>query len=396
MEDRQYYIKISPEVIKHKFEDLPYTGDSYNEEHYYEVCCDIYTSGVTKYYTGTTKVYLSMEHIVTGGTNGNSMLTDLSVPIMLTETVTDFGYYSVFDGAIYQSDIINNFLFTPDINNPMSCVLHNTSEINLIPFLKDYVYTVDWGDGMVTETVTGVMNHTYTQTGPFTITMSGASFGVINTVKKDVVIPFTPLTITDPKGVATFTPQNGSWSGTPISYDYIYPEDAVCDKEIHSSDRFTTLPYIISGYTNSTINDLQVYGPIDTLFAGKFKLDTQVKVSNDIVGTVWSSTDPNQIYTAYTINEIDYYDYPGKLNNTEYSTLFIVKSSGLTFDDLVCTGITKNEALINVIDEPEIQSDIFIERGQYSAFESMQRLNEVDNMGSLTKYGYGFFSIRTT
>ena len=52
--------------------------------------------------------------------------------------------------------------------------------------------------------------------------------------------------------------------------------------------------------------------------------------------------------------------------------------------------------MINVIDEPEIQSDIFVERGQYSAFESMQRLNEVENMGALEKYGYGFFSVRTT
>ena len=395
MEDRQYSIKISPEVLKHKFEELPYTGDSYNEEHYYEVCCDIFTSGITKYSTGTTKVYLTMSEIVSGGVNGNSILTDLSIPIMLTETVTDFGYYSTFDGAVYQRDIINNFLFTPSNSNPMICELHNTSEINLIPFLKDYKYTVDWGDNSPSQTVTGVMTHTYTQTGTFTITMTGASFGVINTIKKDVTIPFNNVSILNPKGTAYFSPQNGSWSATPISYDYIFAGDEVCDEDIHSSDRFTTLPYIISGYTNSTINDLQVYGPISTLFAGKFKLDTQVKVSNDIVGTVWTPN-PNEIYTAYTINSVDYYDYPNKLNNTEYSTLFVVKTSGLTFDDLICTGLTKNEALINVIDEPEIQSDIFIERGQYSAFESMQRLNEVDNMGSLIKYGYGFFSIRTT
>jgi len=395
MEDRQYYIKISPEVLQNKFKNVIYTGDSYNEEHYYEICCDIYTSGVTKYYTGMTTVYLTMEQILTGGTNGASLLTDLSVPIMLTETVTDFGYYSVFDGAIYQKDIMTNFLFTPDINNPMSCKFYNTSEIDLYPFLKDYVYTVDWGDGTPTETVTPNMVHTYTDNGEFVITMSGTSLGVINVIKKTITIPFNPVTITDPKGVAHFSPINGSWSATPISYDYIFAGDEKCDENIHSSDVFTTLPFIVSGYTNSTINDLQCFGPANTLYAGKFKLDEEVKIGDGIYGTVWTPN-PNEVYTAYTINDIDYYDYPTNIGDSEYSTLFIVRSSGLTYSELVCSGLTKNEALINAIDEPEIQSDIFVERGQYSAFESIQRLNEVDNMGSLLKYGYGFFSIRTT
>jgi hypothetical protein len=49
---------------------------------------------------------------------------------------------------------------------------------------------------------------------------------------------------------------------------------------------------------------------------------------------------------------------------------------------------------MNVVDGPEVQSDIFIERGKYSAFEYIQRLNEVSTMGGLEKYGYGFFNIR--
>ena len=45
--------------------------------------------------------------------------------------------------------------------------------------------------------------------------------------------------------------------------------------------------------------------------------------------------------------------------------------------------------------DPEVQSDIIVERGQYSAFEPLQRLNEVDNIGDLTKYGYGYYKINT-
>jgi hypothetical protein len=56
-------------------------------------------------------------------------------------------------------------------------------------------------------------------------------------------------------------------------------------------------------------------------------------------------------------------------------------------------GLTKNEALINAIDEVEIQSNVFIERGKISGLEALERLGEVDNMGDLEKYGYGFFKV---
>ena len=52
--------------------------------------------------------------------------------------------------------------------------------------------------------------------------------------------------------------------------------------------------------------------------------------------------------------------------------------------------------LLNVIDEAEIQSNVFIDRGKYSGLERLERLGEIDNIGDLIKYGYGFFDIKTT
>jgi hypothetical protein len=134
------------------------------------------------------------------------------------------------------------------------------------------------------------------------------------------------------------------------------------------------------------LTDLQVYGKsTDTnLYAGKYKLGVPIKIDNDTVGTF---KEANDSYTAYTINEKKYYDFP------DGTTVFIVESSGITSDMLVCSAITKNEALINVIDEPEIQSDVFIERGKQSGLESVVRLGEVDNVGDLEKYGYGFYKV---
>jgi hypothetical protein len=85
---------------------------------------------------------------------------------------------------------------------------------------------------------------------------------------------------------------------------------------------------------------------------------------------------------------MDYYDYE------DGTTIFVL--SGVTPIDVVCSAITKQEFLLNVVDEPEIQSAVLVERGKNSALERFMRLGEVDNVGDLTKYGYGFFNVIKT
>jgi hypothetical protein len=55
--------------------------------------------------------------------------------------------------------------------------------------------------------------------------------------------------------------------------------------------------------------------------------------------------------------------------------------------------IVKDESLLNIIYQPEVQSNIFVERGKNSALERVERIGEVDNIGDLVKYGYGFFNV---
>ena len=121
---------------------------------------------------------------------------------------------------------------------------------------------------------------------------------------------------------------------------------------------------------------------------GKFDLGP-VTGSSGVVGEYFGEGE-NGLYTAYTINEMTYYDYK------DGTTIFIVESSGITSDWLVSSAITKNEALLNIIDAPELQSNVFIERGKISGLESVERLGEVDNIGDLVRYGYKFFKILTT
>ena len=386
MSDRIYNVRISPEVINGDIFLINYTGDSYNDEFQVEICCDIFTSAVTKNYTGQTYVYSSMTEVLSGGTNGTSLLTGLTIPIFISETCIDIGYYSTFDGAVLQKDVMNNFLFSSTTLNPYEYFFYNTSDTQSLGYLQFSDYKVDWGDG-ISQTITNFSpnyyTHTYVASGDYTISMSGMSPWGYNVIKKDITVPYSAATITNPNGTAYFVPAGGNWSATPIMYDYIFSGDSNCDLEVYD---VSSSPITVTGYTTSNVNGLEVYGKKADLYGGKFKLGVQVTGSSGNIGTYWGP-DATNTYTAYTINNIDYYDY------NDDTTIFIVESSGITSDMIVCSGLTKNEVLLNVIDEAEVQSDVFIDRGKVSAYERVQRLNEIDNIGELMTYGYKFYNI---
>ena len=188
-------------------------------------------------------------------------------------------------------------------------------------------------------------------------------------------------------GEAFFIPQGGSWSATPVSYDYIFNSEKF--EDFYTDYEFTgySTPVLITGFTQSSINDLQVYGNVDSLIGGKFVLG---KISIDGGEGEFLGVGPDDLYTAYTINDITYYDYQ------DGRTVFLVNNSGFTQQNVYVSAVTKNEALINIIDQPEVQSNVFIERGKNSGMENVIRLNEVDNLVELLSYGYNFYKINNS
>jgi hypothetical protein len=56
--------------------------------------------------------------------------------------------------------------------------------------------------------------------------------------------------------------------------------------------------------------------------------------------------------------------------------------------------ITRNEHLIGFLDEPQIYSDIFVDRGKQGVMERNLRLGEIDSTGELDIYGSGYFQVR--
>jgi hypothetical protein len=55
--------------------------------------------------------------------------------------------------------------------------------------------------------------------------------------------------------------------------------------------------------------------------------------------------------------------------------------------------IVKDEMLLGISSEPQIQSNVYIERGKQAPYERIQRLGEINNLGQLNRYGYGYFKL---
>jgi len=327
-------------------------------------------------------VYSAMTQVVSSGPGGSSLLTGLTVNILLRQNTVDLGYYSPFDGAVLQKDVVANFIFSSNTETPYEYRVYNTSD-DFQKFLELSSYTIDWGDGSQKQVLTTYtpqyLSHLYPQSeNKYTITLEQVNPWGRTVVSKTITVPFTGATIYNPQGTSFFMPSFGNWVGTPVSYDYIFSGDAVNNVDDQISSNYVTVPFTISGNTKSRINELAQYG------TPKFRVGVPVIANGQIWGVV---TNINDSFTAYTVNQVNYFDF----NNGQ--TIFLESSSGLTVYNLTAVPITKEEVLLKVIDQPQIQTNVFIERGKNSAYERIQRLGEVDNLGDLVNYGYGFFNL---
>jgi len=295
----------------------------------------------------------------------------------------DLGYYSTFDGAISQQNVVTNFIFSSTTTNPYYWNVYNTADIEFNSFLELSQYTVDWGDGSPIEPITSYtpnsISHVYaSKPKEYTITLTQNNPWGNTLVQKKIQTPYVNVPNFNPQGTAYFTPNTGSWSATPISYDYIFTGDSVNLVEDQVSSAYVTVPFTVSGYTDSRINDLSQYG------TKKFQLLVPVQKNNEDYGII---TEINLVYTAYTIQNVDYYDYANG------DTIYFIQSSGLTENWMVQDPLVKDELLLGIISQAEVQSNVFIERGKNSAYERIQRIGEVDNLGDLINYGYYFFNV---
>lgn len=353
-----YQIKISPESIVSDIVQITYSG-------------------------GTVGVYISMQNVLSGGTNGSSILTGLTIPVLLIQDCHDSGFYSVFDGDAYQMDVVNNFIYSGSSGSPYTFSIFNTSDVFSKKYLELCTWSVNWGDGSPDQDATifapNFISHVYpTSVREYVITLTQITPWGINIIQKTIITPFTEIQILNPQGTIFFNNQGGSWSGILQSYNYIFSGDSANNVEDQITSNFTTVPFLITGTTRSRLNELIGYGPI------KFSPGAPIIKGGEVFGVINALTSS---FSAYTIQNVIYYDYPGG------TTLYIANSSGLTSDILVSSAITKNETLLKAVSDFQVNSDVIAERGANSGLERVERLGEINNLGDLVDYGYGYFVV---
>jgi hypothetical protein len=93
-------------------------------------------------------------------------------------------------------------------------------------------------------------------------------------------------------------------------------------------------------------------------------------------------------YTGYTINELYYMDYADGYTHITGTT------ASYQNEEVYQGMVTRNEHLLGFIDEPQIFSDIFVERGKQGIMERNLRLGEMDSVGEISVYGSGYFNVK--
>jgi hypothetical protein len=141
--------------------------------------------------------------------------------------------------------------------------------------------------------------------------------------------------------------------------------------------------------------------------AGKSRIIEKKLYGGNTYSGVTSTSLPGTTLTCskYTVDGLDYYDcsdgvtyITGKVPNhiINGTTGFTSYNSNTDFAVEYVTNkmLTRNEHFLGFISEPQVYSDIFVERGKMGVSEFNLRLGEIDNIGELDIYGNGFFVVK--
>lgn len=175
---------------------------------------------------------------------------------------------------------------------------------------------------------------------------------------------------------------------------------------------FGNLP--ITGNTDSKIEDVKSYKASDQ-FRINFNTATETYTNyNNLtvmgVDRIKSMGEP-KIYVFDTENDtnlgtlnqttgIQYRDYSGTTKLRINGVVGLVPLSTFRFigegwneTNVSLSALTKEEYLFGIISPPEVQSDVFIDRGATSVLDMHLRLSEIGNISELTRYGNGFYKL---
>lgn len=80
-------------------------------------------------------------------------------------------------------------------------------------------------------------------------------------------------------------------------------------------------------------------------------------------------------------------------NGNTSATTFSFSAQGWNMTNISLSAITKEEYLFGVTSQPEVQSDLFIDRGITAVLERHLKLSEITNVDELQRYGRGYYTL---
>jgi hypothetical protein len=301
-------------------------------------------------------------------TNQQKSYYDYNLPIFLESKSDEMGIMVGFDGDIEQVEQLVNFTYT---QSNKTVTVYNTVNPDKLRKITEQTYTISWGDNttssiLVNQGIEGTnlpsVSHTYSNNGEYEIKIILNSPWSNKRISKIVNVP---------QNLFKYNPL-GSFTGTTVpAYSYMSGNS---QNYLNDYDYTNNTGNTISGFTylsigKSRVDELKLYGV--NQYSG-------VTFGTDNIGT----------YTAYTIDNLSYKDYP------DGYTMITGTTVGFTKEEVFNTVITRNEHFLGFVEEPQIYSDIFVDRGKQSVLENNFRLCEIESIGELEIYQNEYFLIK--
>ncbi len=172
---------------------------------------------------------------------------------------------------------------------------------------------------------------------------------------------------------------------------------------------------VITGNTDSKLEDVRSYKKTDP-YRVNFDVSKQTYQNyNNVtvigVDRIKSMLEP-RIYVFDTENNLSlgtnnqvfglqYKDYTGSTrqiiidgNNARIPvTEFRYIGEGWNQTNTSLSALVKEEYLFGIISPPEVESDVFIDRGITGVMDYHLRLSEIGNLGELSRYGNGYYKL---
>jgi hypothetical protein len=169
---------------------------------------------------------------------------------------------------------------------------------------------------------------------------------------------------------------------------------------------YNYLGLTISAQTQSRLEDVRTYDK-NNVYQLNFNTEdeTYTNYSGGVVNGVTRITSlTNPLSYVFDTNKNDprigtdrqkdgilFQEYSGFTNRPTIYAIYI--GQGFNETNISLSALTKEEYLFGIISKPEVESDVFIDRGIVEIYERHLKMSEITNLGELSRYGRGYYNL---